>query len=162
MGYQLSDSGDRLGQHDETIQNVLPFVNARCFAERGRLRGMDTSKEAVAMRLEKARIKAGYESAAAAARAFGWVEGTYRSNENGQRMPSRKALRKYAKAFNEDFDFLETGVRTNLKRLDERQILLHEAYERMSPEQQNAIIMMALATVGDGIRDDVLKIGIKR
>lgn len=50
-------------------------------------------------RLRLARTRAGYETAAEAAVAFGWPESTYRSHENGTRgFPAKKAPI-YAKAF---------------------------------------------------------------
>lgn len=52
--------------------------------------------------LRKARIKKGYESAEAAAKAFGWNVVTYRSHENGIRGVSgipKEAAKRYAAAF---------------------------------------------------------------
>jgi phage repressor protein C with HTH and peptisase S24 domain len=53
--------------------------------------------------LRKARIKKGYESAEAAAKAYGWNVTTYRSHENGIRgvrgIP-KEAAKRYAAAFN--------------------------------------------------------------
>lgn len=53
--------------------------------------------------LRKARIKKGYDSAEAAARAYGWNVATYRSHENGVRgvrgIP-KEAAKRYAAAFN--------------------------------------------------------------
>lgn len=62
-----------------------------------------------ASRLKEARAEAGYETATDAARAFGWNENTYRSNENGQRGPGRKSAIKYARAFRVSVDWLLTG-----------------------------------------------------
>lgn len=50
-------------------------------------------------RLQKARIDAGYEHAADAARAFGWGVSTYISHENGTRGLRRDVAERYAKAF---------------------------------------------------------------
>mgnify|MGYP001310902491 CR=1 FL=1 len=50
-------------------------------------------------RLRELRERAGFDTAADAARRFGWNENTYRSHENGARDISRKAAAKYAKAF---------------------------------------------------------------
>jgi phage repressor protein C with HTH and peptisase S24 domain len=58
---------------------------------------MTTSNE----RLKQARETAGYESAQAAADAFGWPIGAYRHHENGSQgrsVPAKEAL-KYARAF---------------------------------------------------------------
>jgi len=59
--------------------------------------------------LRKLREKHGFESAAAAARAFNWTESTYRAHENGSRKISRKAVRKYAAAFKCDVEQLLYG-----------------------------------------------------
>lgn len=50
-------------------------------------------------RLREARIKAGYESAADAARAFGWEIPAYRHHENGTRAFDVEAAKRYARAF---------------------------------------------------------------
>jgi len=43
--------------------------------------------------------KSSYETATAAAKAFGWTVPTYLGHENGDRMPSRKAAIKYGAAY---------------------------------------------------------------
>lgn len=50
-------------------------------------------------RLREARIKAGYESAADACRAFGWEIPAYRHHENGTRTFDVEAAKRYARAF---------------------------------------------------------------
>lgn len=60
-------------------------------------------------RLKKARIAAGYTEATAAARAFGWNENTYRSNENGARPFGREATIRYSRAFKVNLEWLATG-----------------------------------------------------
>lgn len=50
-------------------------------------------------RLRAARAKAGYESATAAAEAFGWKAPGYRHHENGTRTFGLDAARKYGRAF---------------------------------------------------------------
>lgn len=52
-----------------------------------------------AERLRAAREKAGYASAADAARAFGWTESAYRHHENGTRGFGADAAKKYGRAF---------------------------------------------------------------
>ena len=65
--------------------------NAICEAE-----GMDTPGQ----RLKWAREnKSEYETATAAAKAFGWTVPTYLGHENGDRVPSRKAAIKYSHAY---------------------------------------------------------------
>lgn len=56
---------------------------------------MDTPAD----RLRRARIARGFETAADAARAFGWPKPTYTSHENGTRGLSRQAAARYARAF---------------------------------------------------------------
>jgi SOS-response transcriptional repressor LexA len=60
-------------------------------------------------RLQRARLKAGYESATDAARAFGWNEITYRAHENGGRGLKPKVAEQYAKAFKVSPGWLLTG-----------------------------------------------------
>lgn len=50
-------------------------------------------------KLKELREKAGFLTAADAARRYGWNENTYRSHENGTREISRKAAADYAEAF---------------------------------------------------------------
>lgn len=52
-----------------------------------------------ATKLRQLRLAAGFESAAAAARRFGWPLNTYKSHENGLRPISKKAAIKYANAY---------------------------------------------------------------
>ena len=60
-------------------------------------------------RLKSARIAAGYDSVADAARAFGWNVNTTASNENGNRTYSRSGAEKYASAYKVSLDWLLTG-----------------------------------------------------
>lgn len=57
-------------------------------------------------RLRKAREAAGFASAAAAARAFGWTVSTYQSHENGNRDLRPAIAERYAKAFRVSPEFL--------------------------------------------------------
>jgi SOS-response transcriptional repressor LexA len=50
-------------------------------------------------RLQQARLAKGFESAVAAADAFGWNQNTYRSNENGNAPFSYRRAKDYAAAF---------------------------------------------------------------
>lgn len=50
-------------------------------------------------RLKAAREKAGFESAADAARSFGWTESAYRHHENGTRRFGPDAAKRYGRAF---------------------------------------------------------------
>jgi DNA-binding XRE family transcriptional regulator len=61
-------------------------------------------------RLKKARIEAGYESAAKAARAFGWTPSAYTHHENGTRGVSPDLAREYAKAFRKPVEWLLYGT----------------------------------------------------
>lgn len=60
-------------------------------------------------RLKAARTEAGYATATDAAKAFGWNENSYRSNENGSRGVSRSNALKYSKAFRVSVEWLLTG-----------------------------------------------------
>lgn len=66
-------------------------------------------KESIGDRLRRARIAAGYETAAEAARAFGWNVNTYTSAENSNREPSRAACERYSDAFRVSLDWLVHG-----------------------------------------------------
>jgi phage repressor protein C with HTH and peptisase S24 domain len=56
-------------------------------------------KDTMADRLREARVKAGFEHAADAARAFGWEIPAYRHHENGTRAFDVEAAKRYARAF---------------------------------------------------------------
>jgi hypothetical protein len=60
-------------------------------------------------RLKTARLDARFDSAADAARAFGWPMATYTQHENGRRPLSRQAAPKYAKAFRVSASWLLYG-----------------------------------------------------
>jgi transcriptional regulator with XRE-family HTH domain len=62
--------------------------------------------EDAATRLKRARIKAGYKTAKAAADRFGWVLSTYRSHENGQTPVPVSFAKRYARAFRVTPDWL--------------------------------------------------------
>jgi DNA-binding XRE family transcriptional regulator len=57
------------------------------------------TKKKRAERLREARLRAGYTSAAAAARQFRWTKPTYAGHENGSRTFSWEDAQRYAKAF---------------------------------------------------------------
>jgi hypothetical protein len=60
-------------------------------------------------RLQEARKKAGFDSAPDAARAFGWIESTYFSHENGARGLRPPTAEKYAKALRTTPEWLLYG-----------------------------------------------------
>lgn len=63
-----------------------------------------------AERLRWARENHGkYKTATEAARAFGWKVSTYLGHENGDRMPSRQAAKRYAQAYRVRWDWLLEG-----------------------------------------------------
>lgn len=64
-------------------------------------------------RLRKARIRAGFETPADAARRFGWNENTYKSHENGARGFKRDGAVEYARAFRVSPSWLLLGGDTN-------------------------------------------------
>ena len=53
----------------------------------------------ISERLRRARIEAGFESAAAACSRFGWTPTTYAGHENGSRGFSQRTAEEYARAF---------------------------------------------------------------
>lgn len=59
-----------------------------------------------AQRLRQARIDKGFETAAAAADAFGWSRNTYASNENGNAPFSYRRAKEYAAAFGVSAEWL--------------------------------------------------------
>lgn len=63
-----------------------------------------------AERLKEARRKAGFRSATAAAKAFGWTESTYLGHENGSRGLQIDAALRYARAFRVDWGWLMSGA----------------------------------------------------
>lgn len=65
----------------------------------------------IAQRLKFAREKKGYARAVDAARAHGWVQSTYLGHENGDRVPSRGAMARYATAFGVSIGWLLAGER---------------------------------------------------
>ena|ERR1700752_2211915 len=52
-----------------------------------------------AKRLKDARLAAGYSTAASAAEAFGWIRATYYAHENGNKIYTHTAAKKYGQAF---------------------------------------------------------------
>jgi len=64
----------------------------------------------ISNRLRTARQRAGFDSAAAAARRFGWREPTYAAHENGSRGVRPDAAETYAKAFKVDPTWLLFGT----------------------------------------------------
>lgn len=65
--------------------------------------------ETVADRLKWARKKAGFDTPTEAARAHEWPVSTYLGHENGDRIPSREAAKRYARAFRVRWDWLLEG-----------------------------------------------------
>lgn len=63
-----------------------------------------------AERLKQARIRAGFKSATAAAKAFGWTESTYLGHENGSRGLPVDAAQRYGRAFRVPWEFLLSGA----------------------------------------------------
>jgi phage repressor protein C with HTH and peptisase S24 domain len=70
---------------------------------------MKRDNESPADRLIKARLKAGFESASAAARALGMAQQTYLAHENGNRSFDIEMATKYAKKFKVNLVWLLTG-----------------------------------------------------
>jgi len=91
----LDDVGDRM--HDSDIyRNSVGNVNRTPVATIGTISGMERPGD----RLRRARIRARFKSAAAAARRHGWPISTYASHENGQTDPPPvEDVLQYAEAF---------------------------------------------------------------
>src|SRR6185437_8012501 len=64
---------------------------------------------AIARRLKHAREQASYETASAAAIAFGWAPSRYLAHESGERPIASKQLAIYAAAFAVDYRWLQQG-----------------------------------------------------
>lgn len=99
---------DLPNHHEETLRTMRSFVNARCVTQFAKLGVMNTPGE----RLRQARKQAGYSKGTEAANAFGWPVSTYLGHENGDRVPSRDAAKKYAKAFRIRWEWLLEGEGT--------------------------------------------------
>ena len=89
-------------QHNMNCEEAQ--VNTSCVAEVAKRRRMEMHD-----RLKKAREQAGFETAADAARKFGWTETTYRAHENGQRNIPRERAPVYARAFRVSPEWLLYG-----------------------------------------------------
>lgn len=87
------------------MYHFAPHVKSECYARSATLQSMEPWE-----RLRQAREKAGYDSASAAARAFGWPEARYRHHENGQRNFKRDAAVTYGRAFKVALEWLMLGV----------------------------------------------------
>jgi transcriptional regulator with XRE-family HTH domain len=67
---------------------------------------MYISMEDRSQRLRQARVDRGFDTAAAAADAFGWNRNTYASNENGNAPFSYRRAKEYAQAFGVSAEWL--------------------------------------------------------
>lgn len=80
-------------------------------------------------RLRGARSEAGHASAAAAARAFGWNEGSYRHHENGTRGFDSDQAKAYAKAYNVSASWLMGLSSTKLPDSYESTVAILETFD---------------------------------
>ncbi len=87
------------------IQFMAPKVNTPCIKDNDINHTMENYH-----RLRIARRGAGYASAAAASRAFGWGAETYRAHENGQNGFTQAQARQYASAFLINVEWLISGI----------------------------------------------------
>ena len=69
-------------------------------------------------RLREARKAAGYDSASAAARAFGWKGSSYIAHENGQNDFNDEQAQMYARAFKTTADWLLWAVEASSHGID--------------------------------------------
>ena len=102
-------------------------------------------------RLRSARQDAGYASAAAAAKAFGWPIGTYSCHENGSRGIKLDVMERYARAFEVDPLWLLHG---DIDELFAKRFAKHinEVVQRMQPELEE---MHAQTTLLETIRNEI-------
>lgn len=90
-----------------TRDRVAPpeFIDAAELIE-----GEDEARAGMASRLKSARKRAGYRSAAAAARALGVPNEQYKSHESGGRGIKRTAVSLYARTFGVPAEWIERGI----------------------------------------------------
>lgn len=98
----------------DKIQNVPNKSKTFCTEEDDLSSDMSDSSDLIAERLRQARLRAGYEKPADAARAFGWNEHTYKSHDTGLRGLKMDVARKYARAFRVPVSWLMTGFDTKM------------------------------------------------
>lgn len=91
--------------HDSKLRNVVCSVNTKRSSKSDNYAAMLEPHE----RLRIARQKAGYESAAEAARAFGWTVVSYTAHENGSRGLRPLLAQRYGLAFRVSDAWLLTG-----------------------------------------------------
>lgn len=77
-------------------------------------------------RLMWLRLQLKIPTASEAARRFGWNENTYRSHENGERIPSRKTAAKYAARYKTTVAWILHGDRPPASPVDPEVITLWE------------------------------------
>jgi phage repressor protein C with HTH and peptisase S24 domain len=87
------------------MYHFAPKVKPNCYAQIATIVNMEPWQ-----RLKIARERAGYETASAAARAFGWPEARYRHHENGQRNFKKDSAVTYGRAFKVAPEWLMMGV----------------------------------------------------
>jgi transcriptional regulator with XRE-family HTH domain len=92
-------------RHDPLIRIGLHFVNPHWISQSAMTVGMEEPFE----RLKRARLQAGYVTAADAARAFGWSIPGYSHHENGTRAIRPEVAAKYARAFRTSASWLLFG-----------------------------------------------------
>lgn len=100
-------------------------------------------------RLREAR-KQRYDSAADAARAFGWTVSTYTHHENGTREYDHAQAQKYGRAFRVNWIWLLTGVDPRIE-IDPDEATVLDLMANMTPEEreQAVAVLRALANKAD-------------
>lgn len=101
-------------------------------------------------RLRLARVGAGFISAAAAIRRFGWVKSTTYCHENGLRGLTRHEAKKYARAYSVSIDWLLTGEGTPP---DSVRNNLMVVFDMLSPERQRLLAGIAESFHSDQTRE---------
>lgn len=96
-------------------------------------------------RLQQARLNAGFKTATAAARFFGWRSSIIRDHESGRIRIDEKWAEKYAAAFGIDVNDLCTdGIFKNIKPIAEKLAALSKAAKGRTPNKRKRILEMRL------------------
>ena len=91
-------------------------------------------------RLKQIRRERGYDTATAAASAFGWNVNTYRSHENGHRGLPEKTARKYARAYQVPASWLLFG--------DEREAVNSRGNDNVRPVSTRRVPLISWVSAG--------------
>ena len=100
-------------------------------------------------RLKLARENASYDTAADAARAFGWNEVTYRAHENGQNGIKLELARRYARAFRVRVEWMVSGAgQPNGPGDDPEMAELKECFDSLDQGERRLLLDLARKIAG--------------